>query len=567
MEYLNITLAQINSVVGAIKENANKIIEIWQKFDKTSHIIVFPELALTGYPPEDLLLKLDFCKACVKELEKIKKISKNFKSIAIIGIPYYDRNLYNSAVVIRKGEIIGIYYKKFLSNYFVFDEKRYFKASQKPLIIEINDCKIGISIGEDIRHPDSGVEVLLNINTSPYFIKKYEFTINFLKARAKDNLAYIVYVNLVGAQDELVFDGRSMVIDPEGEILFQSKAFEEDISTVSLDLNKIKRLRLIDTRLREETQKIIEIISIKDKRKLPFILPKIKETPLNEAEIYQALITGLRDYFHKNGFKKAILGLSGGIDSSLVACLAVDALGKDKVIALFMPTEFTLQESFEDARILAKNLGIKLIEVPIQKIFETYREEIAKYLGFENFTVAEENLQARIRANLLFYMSNRKGYLVLSTSNKSELAVGYTTIYGDMSGGFAPIKDVYKTLVYKLARYRNTLKPDIPERVFKKAPSAELRPGQTDQDTLPPYEVLDIILKSYIEEGLSTQEIVEKLGKEIKKLSYDELASIVEKVIFMIKKAEYKRKQAPIGTKITKRAFGKDWCMPITNKF
>ncbi len=573
---INIGIAQVNSTVGALSENRKKICNFWKELDENSHLVVFPELALTGYPPEDLLLQKDFLDETLYQLEELKKFSRNLNSVAIIGLPFFDGfSLFNSAVVIKQGNTLGIYHKHYLPNYSVFDEKRYFFPGDTPVILELNFCKIGISICEDIWHPEglerlyalSGAEILLNINASPYYTGKSEFKLNFLKARAEDNLAYLVYVNLTGAQDELVFDGRSFVISPDGSILAKGKVFEEDAFVITLNTNHIKNLRLLDPRLREtpfySSQNeppcfpFVQNLKIEDPRNLPEFKGKISEEPGFEEEIYKALITGLKDYFFKNGFRKAVLGLSGGIDSSLTACIAVDALGAENVLAIFMPSEFTSRESYEDARELAKNLNINLIELPITQVFNSYKILFKEKLGYEDFSVADENIQARIRANFLFYLSNKEGYLVLSTSNKSESATGYTTIYGDMAGGFAPIKDVYKTLVYKLARYRNSVNPVIPERIFKKPPTAELKPGQRDQDVLPPYEVLDEILRLYLEEGKGMEEIAERIGDK----------GVVEKVLKMIRKAEYKRKQAPIGTKITKRAFGKDWRMPVTNAF
>lgn len=557
---LNITIAQMDTAVGDVEGNAVKILKIWEEYHRVSHLIVFPELALSGYPPGDLLLRMDFIKECQRWLELIRDASAKFEAIALIGTPFYEGDLYNSALLVGGGKLLACYHKHFLPNYSVFDEKRYFRKGTYGTMVELGEVKIGISVCEDLWHPDGlertyaimGAHVLININASPYYFGKYEFKEAFLKARAEDNLCYVVYVNAVGGQDELVFDGRSLVIDPDGRICARAKAFEEDVLTVSLDVEKVKRRRLLDTRLREAKEKY-HVISCGagTYRELEALPPRVERNPKDEEEIYTALKTGLEAYVKKNNFSKVVLGLSGGIDSSLVACLAVDALGSDRVVGVFMPSEFTSQESKEDAISLAKNLGIELYQFPIDVIFRSFRDT----LGSTDFGVADENLQARIRANILFYLSNRYGWLVLSTSNKSEASVGYTTIYGDMAGGFAPLKDVYKTLVYKLARYRNSLRPDIPERVFQKPPSAELRPGQKDQDTLPPYQMLDQILMLYIEEGLSKEEIVSK-GMD---------TETVEKVIRMIRLAEYKRSQAPVGTKITPRAFGKDWRMPITN--
>ncbi|WP_340696022.1 NAD+ synthase [Hydrogenobacter thermophilus] len=557
---INVTLAQIDTKLGDIEGNAKRILQIWEEHDSVSHLVVFPELALSGYPPEDLLLRMDFLRECATWLEFIKKASEKFTSLAVIGTPFYDGDTYNSAVLIGGGRILGAYHKRFLPNYSVFDEKRYFRQGDWGLTLQLREVKLGFSVCEDIWHPDGfertysimGAHVLININASPYYYGKYEFKEAFLKARAEDNLCYVVYVNLVGGQDELVFDGRSVVIDPDGSIYARAKAFEEDVLTLSLDLERVRRKRLVDTRLREgrENHRVV-ICNAQIQKDLPILPPRVEKSPAGEEEIYIALKTGLKAYVQKNSFEKVVLGLSGGIDSSLVACIAVDALGKDRVVGVFMPSEFTSEESREDAFALAKNLGIEIREFSIGEVFKNFRD----LLGFGDFSVADENLQARIRANILFYLSNRYGWLVLSTSNKSETAVGYTTIYGDMAGGFTPLKDVYKTLVYKLARYRNSVKPDIPERVFKKPPSAELRYGQTDQDTLPPYEILDKVLSLYVEEGLSEEDIRQRgVDREI-----------VKKVVRMVRLAEYKRKQAPIGIKVTSKAFGKDWRMPVTN--
>ncbi len=563
---LNITLAQVDASLGNLKLNSDKILTVWEDADENSHVVVFPELSLSGYPPEDLLLRVDFLKACMEQLNNISKASESFKSLAVLGTPYYDGELYNSLAIIGRGRILGVYHKMFLPNYSVFDEKRYFRKGKDGLILSFKGSAIGFSICEDIWHPDGiersyaalGAEVLININASPYYRGKYQFKEAFLKARSEDNICYLVYVNLVGGQDELVFDGRSLVIDPDGKVFARAKAFEEDVLTVSLDIEKVRRKRLTDLRLREisSVNYSISKISFYDDRKLAFFAPRLEKSPEEEEEVYRALTLGISSYTRKNNFEKVVLGLSGGIDSSLVACLAVDAIGERRVVGLFMPSFFTSKESYEDVESLAKNLGIELYPVSISNIFESSVGELKKVFGFSDFTVADENIQARIRANVLFYLSNRYGWLVLSTSNKSETAVGYTTIYGDMAGGFAPLKDVYKTDVYKLAYFRNTIKDDIPERVFERPPSAELRYGQTDQDVLPPYHTLDSILRLYIEEGVSKESLVEAYGFE---------KDTVERVIRMIRSAEYKRRQAPVGIKLTKMAFGKDWRMPITN--
>lgn len=564
---LNVTLAQINPVVGDIEGNLRKILEAFRKSEAGSHLVVFPELALSGYPPEDLLLRVDFLRDCRRALEDLRSKTRESGAVLAVGAPFYEEDLFNSLILLYRGEIVGVYHKSRLPNYSVFDEKRYFREGRHPLLIEVNGYRIGFSICEDIWYPDgperltalSGAQLIVNVNASPYHIGKHSFREGFVRARAEDNICFVAYVNLVGGQDELVFDGRSMVVDPLGNVIARAKAFEEDLLTVTLDLNLSARRRLLDLRWRTASREIDPVPPVR-KIELPPrspVKPRVEENPKGEEELYRALIAGTRDYVAKNGFEKAVIGLSGGMDSSLTACIAVDALGAEKVTGLFMPSRFSARESFEDAKELAMNLGIEFHTVPIDQVFTSYLQELTPAFGELGFDTADENIQARIRANILFYVSNKFGYLVLSTSNKSESATGYTTIYGDMSGGFAPLKDIYKTTVYRLATYRNALQKVIPDRVFRKPPSAELRPDQTDQDTLPPYEILDPILKLYVEENLSPEEIVGR--------GFDR--GTVMKVVRMVRNAEYKRKQAPIGIKVTPRAFGKDWRMPVVNRY
>jgi len=564
---LNVTLAQINPVVGDIRRNTDKVKEVVTKCEETSHLIVFPELVVSGYFPEDLLLRIDFVRECMDAVEDLARSLKDAESLVVVGAPFYGEDLYNSLYLLYGGEVVGVYHKGRLPNYSVFDEKRYFREGKEPLLIELNDYIVGFSICEDIWYPDglerhtalSGAHLIVNVNASPYHIGKHSFREGFVRARAEDNICFVVYVNLVGGQDELVFDGRSMVVDPLGRIVARAKAFEEDTLTVSLDLEMSRRRRLADLRWRTASSEIEPSPAVR-RIQLPSRTPvenRLEESPDGEEELYKALVAGTRDYAIKNGFEKVVIGLSGGMDSSLTACIAADAVGAEKVLGLFMPSRFSSKESFEDARKLALNLGIDFHTVPIDQIFTTYLNDLTHTFGSLSFDTADENLQARIRANLLFYVSNKFGYLVLSTSNKSESATGYTTIYGDMAGGFAPLKDVYKTTVYRIASYRNSLEKVIPERVFRKPPSAELRPDQRDQDTLPPYEILDPILKLYVEENLSPEEIISR--------GFDR--GTVLKVVKMVRRAEYKRKQAPIGVKVTPRAFGKDWRMPVANRF
>ncbi|NPA42216.1 MAG: NAD+ synthase [Aquificae bacterium] len=564
---LNVALAQINPVVGDIKGNLEKIVEAVERTQDKAHLIVFPELAISGYSPEDILLRLDFLEECSRAVEELKRRTKDAEAVIVVGTPLYRGDLYNSLVVIYKGEVLGVYSKGRLPNYSVFDELRYFREGEQPLLISINGYKVGFSICEDIWYPDhlerltvlSGAELIVNINASPFHIGKQEFREGFVRARAQDNICFVLYSNLVGGHEELVFDGRSMVIDPLGRVVARAKAFEEDTLVLSIDLEEVRRRRLLDLRWRNASKEVEPYplsaeVSLPQK---PYIEPRLEHNPKGEEEIYKALVVGTRDYIRKSGFSKAVIGLSGGIDSSLTACIAVDAIGSDNVLGVFMPSRFSSQESFEDAKELADNLGIEFHTVPIDEVYIAYHNELLPVLGEIEFDTADENIQARIRANILFYLSNKLGHVVLATSNKSESATGYTTIYGDMAGGFAPLKDVYKTTVYKLAEYRNSVSKVIPDRVFKKPPSAELRPNQRDQDTLPPYEILDKILKLFIEDNVSPEGII--------KLGFD--PETVKKVVKMVKGAEYKRKQAPVGIKITPRAFGKDWRMPIINKF
>ena len=527
MNKVKIALAQLNFTVGDISGNTEKIIFFVKKCEKEKRdFIIFPELSITGYPPEDLILKNKFVEDNLRAIEKIRENVGDI--ITIVGfINKKEKKLYNSAAIIYKGEIIGIYDKMILPNYGVFDEKRYFEEGENPFVCKIKEINFGVCICEDIWHKDGPVkeqvkkkaEYIFVINASPYHFRKINEREEIIKNLCRENHIKLFYVNCVGGQDEIVFDGQSLIINEEGEILKKGKIFEEEI--------------LIFEGEKEE----IEVID-------------------ESEEIYKALITGLRDYVYKNGFKKVIIGLSGGIDSSLVATIATDALGKENVIGVFMPSRFSSKQSYEDAKKLSENLGIEFLVIPIENIFNTYIETLKDIFKGRPFDITEENIQARIRGNLLMALSNKFGYLVLTTGNKSEMSVGYATLYGDMAGGFAVIKDLYKTMVYKIAKWRNSISPVIPESILTKEPTAELRENQKDTDTLPPYEILDRILKEYIEKDKSYEEIIE--------MGYEK--DIVKKVIRMVDKNEYKRRQSPPGIKITPKAFGKDRRMPITNK-
>jgi NAD+ synthase (glutamine-hydrolysing) len=574
MHSLRVGLAQINCTVGDLEGNTKKIIQYLEKAKKMGvELICFPELSITGYPPEDLLLKPQFLEDNLKALKKI--IPKTEGLTAVVG--FVDRNgeVYNAAAVIHNKKLVEVYHKINLPNYGVFDEYRYFQPGEKVSVYQLGDFVFGVNVCEDIWYPEGSAKaqaligealLVVNINASPYHMGKWKEREKMLSTRAVDNRVFILYNNLVGGQDELVFDGMGMIFNPQGETVLRGKQFEEELMIADLDLDEVFRARLHDPKWRNEKEKfksetIDKLIITKKipKRRKPKI-KRINPEPLSPiAEVYQALVLGTKDYLGKNGFSKAVLGLSGGIDSALVAVIAKDALGKENVISIFMPSQYTSKRSYEDARKLAQNLGIRFIQLSISQILETYLSTLSFQFKGRKPDVTEENLQARIRGNLLMALSNKFGWLVLTTGNKSELAVGYSTLYGDMVGGFVVLKDIPKTLVYKLARYRNSKekKELIPEDILKREPTAELKPHQKDTDTLPPYPVLDPILKYYVEE--------DKGFKEIKDLGFDE--NTITQVIKMVDRSEYKRRQAPPGIKITPRAFGKDRRLPITNKY
>lgn len=552
---LRVSIAQLNFVVGDLEGNAAKIKKyISQAKEIDSDIVCFPELALTGYPPEDLLIKPNFIQDNISQLKDIVKFTKDI--IAIVGFVDKDtKGIYNAAAVIYNGRIKGVYRKIHLPNYGVFDEVRYFKQGNHAGIFNYKGIIFGVNICEDIWYlggpaaaqAKKGAKLIININSSPFHAGKVKQREAIISKQAKDNKTAIVYANLIGGQDELVFDGQSMAVDRRGEIIGRAEAFKEQLFNIDLELPVTKT---------GNKAGIINVSQglIKEKK----VISSIRAKPLEEiAEIYQALILGLRDYVVKNGFKKAVLGLSGGIDSALVLTLAVDAIGRDNVNAVFMPSRFSSRESEIDAGQLADNLGLKLLSIPIDDIYKIYLGILQPVFGGAKENIAEENLQARIRGNILMALSNKFGWLVLTTGNKSEMSTGYATLYGDMAGGFAVIKDVFKTLVYKLVKYRNSVNFVIPERVITKAPAAELKPNQKDSDTLPEYEVLDKILKYYIEEDKNWSKIIS--------MGFDR--ETVTRVLTMVDKSEYKRRQSPPGIKITLKAFGRDRRMPITNGY
>jgi NAD+ synthase (glutamine-hydrolysing) len=568
MKSLRLALCQINTTVGDIEGNLEKILYFIKKAkEEKAEIVVFPELALTGYIPEDLLLYPQFINRAKESLEiVVKEVSDQ---VVILGLPFKQEDLYNSAAVLADRKLVDLYHKIYLPNYSVFDEVRYFKSGKRAPVYEYGSVLFGLNICEDIFHSTfpspfqaySGAELIINISASPFYVGKFERKLRMLATRAFDFGVFIVYLNSVGGQDEVVFDGRSLIISPSGDVITVGKAFEEDFIIADLDLEEVTRVRMREPKIRWESKlENFEIVKIPIEREeslkpSPKPLNSVSEQLSEEEEIFKALITGLRDYVNKNGFKRVCLGLSGGIDSSFVALVAAEALGKENVIGLFMPSRYTSRESREDVYELSKNLGIELIEISIDEIFERYLNELSSVFKGLPEDTTEENIQSRIRGTILMALSNKFGWLVLTTGNKSEMAVGYATLYGDMAGGFAPIKDLYKTQVYKVARWIS--KDRIPERVFTKAPTAELRPGQKDQDTLPPYEILDEVLKIHIEKCMTLEEIVQN--------GFDR--DTVKKILKMVKAAEFKRRQSPPGIKLSPVSLGKDWRFPITNRF
>ncbi len=564
---LRIGMAQMNTTVGDLEGNTRRI---WEAIDRAREagvdIVCFPELSIPGYPPEDLLLKPDFVRGNLAALDEVTARTRGIT--AIVGFVDRGNHLYNAAAVLSDGQRVGVYHKQRLPNYGVFDEKRYFHPGRRAPVYVIGGVPVGVTICEDIWFPGgpcqaeaaAGALVIININGSPYHAGKWRQRAEMLRTRARDYGVVLCYNNLVGGQDELVFDGMGMVFDHAGMLLARGKQFEEDLVVCDIDPEAVRRQRLfapVATVPGEDGPIITPTIHVSDARQetKPPIVPQMA-SPLDETEeVYRALVLGTRDYMRKNRFTDAVIGLSGGIDSSLVATIATDALGAERVHTAWMPSRFSSDESRAYAREVAENLGVQRIDLEIDKIFQAFLDSLQPAFGGRPHDTTEENIQARIRGTLLMALSNKFGWLVLTTGNKSEMSVGYATLYGDMAGGFAVLKDVPKTLVYDLAGWRNGQKRIIPEGVITRAPTAELRAGQKDSDTLPPYEILDPILKLYVEEDTPPDEIVAQ--------GYP--ADLVAKVVTMVDRNEYKRRQAPPGVKITPKAFGKDRRLPITN--
>jgi NAD+ synthase (glutamine-hydrolysing) len=572
MARIRIALAQFNSTVGDFDGNVARMAELLgEARAQGADLVAFPELAITGYPPEDLLLRASFLEANRKALLELQPHTRDLT--AVIGFVDREVDLFNAAAVLHDGQWIDTYRKQHLPNYGVFDELRYFQPGRGELLLRVGGAAIGVTVCEDIWSPGgpfgrlaaAGAELIVNINASPYDRRKWRRRHQLLSTRAADHGVQVAYVNLVGGQDELVFDGDSMVFDADGELLAEAPTFVEHLLLCEVETERAFRERLHDPRRRQlalatpTSVRVRELPAIKRNGKRPELSALCCSTHDEVAEVYNALVMGTRDYVRKNGFRSVVLGLSGGIDSALVATIAVDALGANAVTGVSMPSEYSSPGSRSDAETLARTLGINFMTVPIQGTFQSFLKDLAPTFAKTSANEAEENLQARTRGTLLMALSNKFGWLVLTTGNKSELATGYSTLYGDMAGGFAVIKDVPKTLVYQLAHWRNARAggPVIPEPTLTKPPSAELRPGQKDEDSLPPYEVLDPILERYVEDDWSIEEVVAA--------GFDE--AMVRRVVQLVDRAEYKRRQAPPGVKITARAFGKDRRLPITSQF
>lgn len=530
---MKIALAQINVVVGDLEGNAARILECARQAQQAgASILLTPELALCGYPPEDLLLRTGFNLACLNTLQSMARSVSGIT--LVVGHPGLDNGeRFNAASVLRDGKIIATYHKHKLPNHTVFDEVRYFSPGSEACVFEVEGVKFGLNICADIWHEgpatlarEADADVLLVLNASPYHMHKQAARYEVLRERIRETGMPMVYCNLIGGQDELVFDGASFAMNSRGELTHQFAFFEDLIGIVELEGGEPKAGEIVPE-------------------------------PSLEENVYRALCVGVKDYVEKNGFPGVELGLSGGIDSALTLAVAVDALGAERVHAVMMPSQFTADISLEDARQMAQGLGVRYSEIPIKPIYDEFLNSLADEFNDLPFDTTEENIQARTRGTLLMALSNKYGTLVITTGNKSEVAVGYATLYGDMAGGFSVLKDIPKTLVYRLSNYRNKLSPVIPQRVITRAPSAELRANQVDQDSLPPYDILDAIMEAYVEHDLCPEEI-ESMGYK---------ADDVRRVVTLIDRNEYKRRQSPVGVRVTARGFGKDRRYPITSKY
>jgi NAD+ synthase (glutamine-hydrolysing) len=569
-----LALAQINTTIGDLQGNADKIAEyIGRARDAGADIVAFPELAVTGYPPEDLVLRRSFVEDNLRVLEEtVVPVTKGI--VAVVGFIDLQEDVFNAAAVVADNRVVGRYHKQFLPNYGVFDENRYFQRGRESPIFVIRGVDVGVNICEDIWYPEgptrdqarAGAEVILNINGSPYHRGKGAYRESMIATRASDNLVAVCYVNMVGGQDELVFDGHSIICDERGNLVARAGQFVEEMLIHDIDVDGVMQSRLHDPRARTErtspgaapTTRVVVSELAADSERKP-VAPRIVEPLDDVAEVWSALVLGTRDYVQKTGFSKVAISLSGGIDSSLVAAVAVEALGPENVVGVSMPSRFSSEGSKTDAEALAERLGFLCLSMTIEPGFSAMLGMLEPVFKDTQFGVAEENLQARIRGMVMMSLSNKFGWLVLATGNKSEFATGYCTLYGDMAGGFAVIKDVPKLLVYALSAFVNERagRDVIPQSVIDKPPSAELRPDQLDSDSLPPYEVLDPILEAYVEDDRTLDEIVA--------MGFDR--ATVDRVAALVDRNEYKRRQAAPGVKITQRAFGRDRRLPIANRY
>ncbi|MFP5264213.1 MAG: NAD+ synthase [Blastocatellia bacterium] len=577
MNTIRVALAQINPTVGDFQGNTRLVLDyLGRARESGADLVAFPELGLTGYPPEDLLLRPHFVRENRRALDRVIEAAGDM--VAVVGFVDTDgSDIYNAAAIIVGGKLVNVYHKSFLPNYGVFDEERYFQSGSRCPVFTFGGARVGVNICEDIWYPGGPAKLqslvgdahlIVNISASPYYAGKSFDRERMLCTRAEDNAVALAYCNLFGGQDELLFDGNSLVIDEAGHIIARGRAFEEDLVVADINIESVFSERLHDPRRRQEKVRVTPDDSLLIVELGDALNPSGERPPLPErqdirlkdvAETYMALVTGTRDYVRKNGFDKVYFGLSGGVDSALTAVIAADAVGPENVNAVYMPTRYSASESLRDSKLLAENLGIHFQVIEIEETFSQYKKMLAPAFDGLPEDVTEENLQARIRGNILMALSNKFHGLVLSTGNKSEMSVGYSTLYGDMAGGFALLKDVPKTLVYELTYYVNQRnpRPVIPEYIISRPPSAELRPDQKDQDTLPPYPTLDAILGLYVEKDLSAESIASR-GFPIETVRW---------VLDRVDAAEYKRRQSPPGIKITPRAFGRDRRMPITNKF
>jgi NAD+ synthase (glutamine-hydrolysing) len=570
---MRLALAQIDTVVGDLDGNRDRILSRLEEARAAgADLVLFPELAVTGYPPEDLLLRPGFLRAAADTLEEVAAATQGIA--ALVGFPHLDRDLFNACAVCVDGEVKAIYRKQFLPNYGVFDEDRYFQPGHDLVLLRCGETLVGPTVCEDIWQPGppatdlalAGAHVVANISASPFHVGKGTEREEMLAARARDNSCWIAFVNAVGAQDELIFDGHSLVLDENGEIVARAPAFEEALLVADVDATTAVARRLRDARRRSLAQALRElpdppVVDVPERaaaERAP-MRPLVAPVPGELEEMRLAIELGLRDYVEKNGFTDVVLGISGGIDSALTAALAAEALGPERVVCVSMPSRFSSEATRGDARTAADSIGTRFLEIPIEPIVEAVGIALADAFAGTERGVAEENIQARVRGLIVMALSNKFGWLPLATGNKSELSVGYATLYGDMAGGFALLKDVYKTDVYRLARHLNERagRDLIPASTIERAPSAELRPGQRDEDSLPPYSELDEVLEAYVELDSSVEELTTN--------GFD--PDVVERAVAMIDRAEYKRRQAPPGVKLRPKAFGRDRRVPITNRW